>query len=314
MSLFNLVASAALASGVPTGVEVEAPGPSGKLKGTMLAPMAKKRAPPALIIPGSGPTDRDGNSPMGIKAATSRLLAEALAERGIASVRIDKRGMFGSAAAVPDANAVTVPDYVADTRAWIAALRSATGAKCVWLVGHSEGGLVAAAAAREEGVCGLILLAAPGQPVGQALRRQLAANPANAPLLPDAEAAIAALEGGRTVDVSAFHPALQQLFAPQVQGFLRSLLSYDPAALLKDYDRPVLVLQGETDLQVGSEDAKRLAAAAPKAKLALLPGVNHVLKEAPADRAGNMAAYFNPEAPLAAGVAAAVADFILGSR
>ncbi len=69
-----------------------------------------------LIIPGSGPTDRDGNNPAGIKAATYRLLAEGLASRGVATLRIDKRDMFASAAATPDANAVTIADYVVDVQ------------------------------------------------------------------------------------------------------------------------------------------------------------------------------------------------------
>ncbi len=60
------------------------------------------------MIPGSGPVDRDGNSPQGIKAASLRLLAEGLAANGIATVRVDKRGMYGSAAATPNANAVTI--------------------------------------------------------------------------------------------------------------------------------------------------------------------------------------------------------------
>ena len=55
-----------------------------------------------LILPGSGPTDRDGNNPMGITAAPYRMLAEALATKGVSSVRIDKRGLFGSKAAIPD--------------------------------------------------------------------------------------------------------------------------------------------------------------------------------------------------------------------
>ena len=64
-----------------------------------------------LIVPGSGPTDRDGNNPMGVAAAPYRMLAEALAARGIGSVRIDKRGMFASAGAAADPNAVTIGDY-----------------------------------------------------------------------------------------------------------------------------------------------------------------------------------------------------------
>jgi pimeloyl-ACP methyl ester carboxylesterase len=289
---------------------IEAPGPAGPLKGVLLAPAGRGAPPLVLIIPGSGPTDRDGNSPLGVAAAPYRLLAEALAERGIASARIDKRGMFGSAAAVPDANAVTIRDYVTDVGAWVATLRRKTGVRCVWLAGHSEGGLVAAAAARGSGVCGAILMATAGRPLGKVLREQLRANPANAPILADAESAIAALEAGKRVDVAPLHPALQNLFSPLVQPFLIDLFSYDPAALLRGYERPLLIVQGESDIQVSSADARLLAAANPVARLVLMPGVNHVLKEAPADRAANAATYADPNLPLAPRIADAIADFV----
>ncbi|HYG49013.1 MAG TPA: alpha/beta hydrolase [Allosphingosinicella sp.] len=306
--------AAAAAAAAMVSSPIEAPGPSGPLKGVLLAPAERAGVPLVLIVPGSGPTDRDGNSPLGIAAAPYRLLAEALAERGVASARIDKRGMFGSAAAAADANAVTVGDYAKDVGAWVAMLRRETGVRCVWLAGHSEGGLVAAASARGEGVCGAILIAAAGRPLGQVLREQLRANPANAPILPDAEAAITALEAGKRVDVAAFHPALQNLFSPAIQPFLIDLFSHDPAALLRGYERPLLVVQGENDLQVSTGDARLLAAANPAARLVLLPGVNHVLKEAPADRAANAASYANPKLPLAPGIADAIAEFVKRPR
>src|SRR5262249_10810047 len=149
---------------------------------TMLAPENSKDAV-VLIIPGSGPTDRDGNSPLGIRASPYKLLAEGLAAKGITSVRIDKRGIFGSASAVPDANAVTIAHFAADVHGWVEVIRGKTGASCVWLLGHSEGGLVALASRQSASeVCGLILVAAPGRPLGQVLREQLKSNPADAPL------------------------------------------------------------------------------------------------------------------------------------
>lgn len=264
-----------------------------------------------MIIPGSGPTDRDGNSVLGIKASTYALLSQALAERGIASVRIDKRGQFASLAA-GDANAVTISDYVADTGKWLAAIQDKTGAQCVWLVGHSEGGLIALAAAQQKmPICGLILLAAPGRKLSDVMREQLRANPANAPILDDALRCVAELEAGRRVDVSKMHPALQNIFNPAVQGFISSLYSYDPAALIKAYAGPVLIVQGSTDMQVAVADADALATAQPRAEKKLLAGVNHVLKHAPADRPGNFATYADPHLPLAPEVGSAVADFIL---
>jgi uncharacterized protein len=82
----------------------------------LLAPSDRAGRPLVLIIPGSGPTDQEGNNPLGVKASTYRLIAEGLAARGIASLRIDKRGMYASAAAAPTPNAVTIADYASDVR------------------------------------------------------------------------------------------------------------------------------------------------------------------------------------------------------
>jgi hypothetical protein len=306
-----LAGSAPADSPPAVGMEIHVQGPSGHLGGTLLG--APGGTAPVLIIPGSGPTDRDGNSPLGLKPASYRLLAEGLAAKGVPTVRIDKRGMFGSAAASADANAVTVADYAADVRSWVKAVRERTGARCVWLLGHSEGGLVALVAGQEaESVCGVILVSAPGRRLSDVLREQLRANPANAPLLDGALAAIDVLEKGKRVDPSTLHPALMPLFGPPVQGFLISLFSYDPAVLAKTVTKPMLIVQGQRDLQVTEADARRMAAANPHAKLVLLPEVNHVLKAvATDDRAANLAAYADPSLPIAQGVVDAVADFVV---
>ena len=305
-----LLAAAASARAAPVETYVQTQGPSGFLKGTMLAPADASGAPVVLIIPGSGPTDRDGNSPLGVKAAPYRLLAEALAGQGVASVRIDKRGMFASAGA-GDPNHVTIAAYAADAHAWAASLRHDTGAPCVWLLGHSEGGLVALVAAQTpQDICGLVLVAAAGRPLADILREQLRANPANAPLLGEALAAIDKLAAGHHVDATGMNPALLSLFAPAVQDFVIDEMSYDPAKLAAAYPGPILVLQGTTDLQVSLADAQRLAAARPGIRLVELPGVNHMLKVAPAAPGANAATYADPSLPLAPGVVEAIATFV----
>lgn len=290
---------------------LHAPGPSGRLEGTLLTP-EEKGAPVVLIVPGSGPTDRDGNNPLGVKASTYRLLAEGLLTRSMASVRIDKRGMFGSREAVVDPEAVTIADYATDVHAWARVIRERTGNACIWVLGHSEGGLVSLAAAQNPtGLCGLVLLAAPGRPLGVVLREQLRANPANAPILPQALAAIDSLEAGRKVDVTGMHPALLALFRPSVQGFLIDVFAHDPAKLIAQVHLPVLVVQGGRDSQVGIEDAQRLAKENPSAKLVRLETANHVLKDVPADDpAANLRAYADPDLPLSIGLIDAIASFI----
>ena len=300
------------AASAPVATEIEAAGPHGPLRGTLLTPAEAQDAPIILILPGSGATDRDGNNPMaGVTASPYRLLAEGLAERGIATIRIDKRGILGSAGA-GSANAVTIADYAADTRQWVQSARERTGARCVWLLGHSEGGLVALAAGQNpEDLCGLILVSAGGRPIGTVLREQLSASPVYAPLLDQAVPAIEALEAGRHVDTSAMDQRLLPLFAPPIQDYMISLLSYDPARLMAAVRQPVLIVQGLRDLHVNEADARRLAEANPAARLVLLPAVNHVLKAVAADdRAANAATYGDPSLPLGPGVVEAISDFI----
>lgn len=315
LRLWAAIALAALAApAAARETAIEAPGPSGPLAGTLIE--AGAGAPVVLIVPGSGPTDRDGNNPMMGRPAPYKLLAEGLAAEGVASVRVDKRGMFGSRAATPDPNQVTIGGYADDVHAWIAAIRARTGAACVWLLGHSEGGLVALAAAqRREGVCGVILVAAAGRPLGTVLREQLNANPANAPVLGQAMAAIDSLEAGRKVDTAGMHPGLLGLFAPAVQPFLIDAFSHDPAKLAAAWPGPLMIVQGERDLQVAMADARALAAARPDAPLLVVPAMNHVLKAvAGEDRAANVAAYSNPSLPLAPGLAGQIAAFVLAAK
>ena len=295
---------------------IEIPGPQGPLQAALrfpAGPLPPKAA--VLIIPGSGPTDRDGNSPHVGNPAIYSLLAAGLAQRGIASARIDKRGMFGSAAAIPDANAVRMRDYADDALKWSEALRERTGVDCVWILGHSEGGVVALLAGQERAaICGLILVATPGRPMGEVLREQLRANPANAPVLEQALGAIDALEAGRRVDVTALHPALHLLFHAGVQDFLIDSLTLDPSRLASSVQGPMLILQGSRDLQVSVEDAQRLHRSAPQSTLAVLEGVNHVLKAvATDDRDENIATYVRADLPLAPGVVDVIAEFVVSA-
>jgi hypothetical protein len=304
--MFSLLIAAAAVAAVP----ITAPGPQGPLAGTFED--AGKGAPVVLIIPGSGPTDRDGDNPMGVTAAPYRLLADALAAKGVSSVRIDKRGMFGSKAAVPDPNKVTIADYATDTHGWVAAIRKRTAAPCVWVLGHSEGALVTLAAAQQpEGICGIILVSGAGRKLSDIIREQLRANPANAPVLDQAMAALDKLEAGQHVDVTGMNPALVRLFAPQVQDFLIDEFRHDPAKLAASIRVPMLIVQGERDIQVSTADAKALAAAQPKATLVLIPAMNHVLKDvASDDRAANVATYSDSSLPVDSTLVDAIVNFV----
>ena len=311
--MLDILVAAAITSAAPSlfaEQEIHTAGPNGSLAGTLLS--AGSNTPLVLIIPGSGPTDRDGNSPLGVTAAPYRRLAQALAERHVSTLRVDKRGMFGSKAAISDANKVTIADYAADVHNWAEKARRLTSLKCIWIAGHSEGGLVVLVAAqRPQDICGVITISAAGRPIGEVMRDQLRSNPANRPILEPALRAVDDVEAGRWVDAQSLPAPLQPLFRPAVQPFMRDLFSYHPTRLAASLRLPLLIVQGDRDIQVSVSDAEALHRAQPKSVLRIIPNANHVLKTvASDDRAANVETYADASLPLAAGIADAIAEFV----
>jgi pimeloyl-ACP methyl ester carboxylesterase len=289
-------------------------GPEGhQLHGTLLAPATPAAgAQPVLILAGSGPTDRDGNSPMGIRAAPYRLVAEALAQRGIVSLRVDKRGIAASAAAAPREEDLRIQAYADDARAWARELKARTHARCVWLLGHSEGTLHALIAAQNNpDVCGLVLVSPAGRRFGDIIREQLTANPNAAGIRDEAFHILSELEAGHTVPEAGMNAELLPLFRASVQPYVISMLAVDPPALARGFAGPIEVVQGTTDLQTTIADAQAIQSARPGITLRLIDGMNHVLKVATSDRQENFGTYANPDLPLAPGLADAIAGYML---
>lgn len=286
---------------------VRIPGPDGPLEAEATLVAGARDA--VVVIPGSGPVDRDGNAPaMGLASDSYRLLAEGLAAQGITVFRIDKRGFGGSAAAIADPDEITIAGYAEDARAWVR--RAAEAAPCVWIAGHSEGGLVALVAAEDppEALCGLILMATGGRPTGRIMIEQFARNPANAPYMDELKAIVADLEAGRPREVSAMNPLFRSFFSPGLQRYMIDLFSYDPVEVAAQWQGPVLIVQGDADLQVRPRDADLLAAALPQARRMDLPGVTHMLK---AEVEGQpLATYRDPSLPLAEDLVPGIAAFI----
>jgi pimeloyl-ACP methyl ester carboxylesterase len=288
------------------GIEVTA----GGLAGTLLVPDGVSRPPVALIIAGSGPTDRNGTGP-GVAFPYLRRLAEDLASRGIASLRYDKRGIGASRLAALPEERLRVDRFVDDAAIWIDWLRRRPDLGPVIAIGHSEGGLVATLMAARTKLDGLVLLNSPGRRFATILREQL--EPALAsPLRDEALSVLAALERGE--QVAMVSPELAPLFRPGVQPYLLSLMPIDPAMALAAETVPVLIVSGGRDLQVTDADAEALAQARPDAVRWHGEHMNHVLADAPEHRDGNLHLYSDPDAALASGLADAIAGFIAGRR
>lgn len=304
---------------IEQSVEVDVGG--GELRGTLWRPADgdKPRAgvPGVVIIAGSGATDRNGNQPS-LRNDSLKLLAAALGTRGIATLRFDKRVLPASRLPGVTEETIRLDHFVDDAVRWADLLRAEKGIARLFLAGHSQGALIATLAAQrlaEAGkpVAGVILLAGPGEPIGAVLRRQLGAANLPKSLRDEAFAIIASLEQGRVVPK--INRLLVTLFRPSVQPFLISWMRHDPAKALAAVKAPALIVQGTRDLQVGPDQAKRLKAARPDASLVTIQGMNHVFKVPKGDgRAANVAAYSDPSLPLAPGLAAAVADFILKTK
>ena len=236
------------------------------------------------------------------------MLAEGLAANDITTLRIDKRGLFGSEGAIADPNDVTIAHYAQDVRDWME--RANELAPRVWIAGHSEGGLVALVAAQVplDGLQGLILMATPGRPVGQHFREQMRANPNNAALIPEVDAIVAELEAGRTRDAALMPPPIQAMFSNAVQPYMIDLFSYDPAAIAGRWTGPTLIVQGDADIQVKPLDADLLAARLPIADRAELCGATHMLKmDVPGQ---SLATYTDPALPLHADLIPEITKFL----
>lgn len=251
--------------------------PTGTLGGTLSLP-APSATRVALIVAGSGPTDRDGNNPAGVASAPYRRLAAALAQAGIASVRYDKRGIGGSSAAITSEQNLTFDILIADVVAWLAKLRADGRFHTIAVVGHSEGSLLGMIAATPARANAYVSVSGAGFPAAQILRRQLAPRLAQAPaLLAASDRIIDSLSAGKTVaDVPS---ELAGLYRPSVQPYLISWFRYDPRIEIAKSAAPVAIVQGTTDLQVSVDDARALAAARKDAQLVVVSNMTHMLTD-----------------------------------
>jgi uncharacterized protein len=279
------------------------------LKGTLLLPETiQQQVPLALIIAGSGPTDRDGNSPQ-LKSDYLKMLAEGLAAQGIATFSYDKRGVGKSRVTNKDEASLVIEDFSNDAASWIYQFKEDKRFKKIIVIGHSEGSFLGMLAAKEAKADGFISLAGAGRTIDVILNEQIKSNPFNPEfLVKENEVILDSLKAGNVVkNVSQL---LHALYRPSIQPYLISWIKYDPAEEIKKLNMPVMIVQGSTDIQVAIVDAERLKEARPDAIYLLVEGMNHVMRDAPADRMANIAVYSQPDKPLSSELLPALAKFI----
>ena len=281
---------------------------TGELSGTLTVPILKGTFPVALIIAGSGPTDRNGNNAQ-MKNNSLLLLAHELAAQGIASIRYDKRGIGASKGALISEENLRFENYVEDAKAWSAQLKTDPRFRKLIIIGHSEGSLIGILACEQADV--FVSLAGAGRSIDVILKEQLAVQlKGKKKLLRAANEGLSKLKEGKLVENT---PAeLFGLFSPSVQPYMMSWMKYDPAVEISKLKIPIVIVQGTTDLQVQVKDAELLHAASVGSRYILIEGMNHIFKMAPSDREKNIETYSKPELPILQELIRAICNSVQG--
>jgi uncharacterized protein len=234
-----------------TAVDVTIPAPAGHvLAGTLTLPKnAAGPVPAVVLITGSGAQDRDSHTPLIPDYRFFRQVADSLSRRGIAVLRMDDRGIGGSGGVTPE---VTTEDFAADIRAgveWLRARADVDPAR-IALAGHSEGGIIAPmVSVADERIVAVVLLAAPswsGRRISDMQIRDTIARKGLA---------------GAALDSAVAQAAAHRDSVSQGIPWVRWFLAHDPLPVARRMRVPVLILQGETDRQITTEQAEELGAA-----------------------------------------------------
>ncbi|GAA4781641.1 hypothetical protein GCM10023231_06550 [Olivibacter ginsenosidimutans] len=278
----------------------------GIISGTIMTPKTPQASMPiALIIAGSGPTDRNGNNVYGVHSNSYLLLAEALADNGIASFRYDKRLVGESTTFDTKQDSVVFQDFVDDAVILGNFLRSRKEFGKLFILGHSEGSNIGIMASQQLKPDAFVSLCGPGENLSTTLESQLVAQPQ---LAQQAKPIIQLLKQGKTTNN--VPDALNGLFAPVIQKFIISSFQVEPTEEIAKLSVPLLIIGGTSDLQVPIKHAEALKQANPKATLLLISQMNHVLKTAPNNRSENLKTYTAPNLPLNGDLVMGLVNFL----
>ena len=294
--------------------DVEIDAEWGKICGTLATP-EEGASTAVVIVAGSGPTDRNGNSGLNLNTYCYKMLSDALAEEGYAVLRYDKRGIGMSQAPTEVILSAVFDHFVDDAALCVDYLRDAGYDKVV-MVGHSEGGEIALALASRDTTAldGIVLLSAAGYTMETILMRQLSAQlmPNYMGLMLSATNILQSLKRGQDVAEDRIPKELISLFHPAVQPYLRSYLTLDPADLIAKVEQRVLIISGGRDIQVSVDNAERLLESAKRGQHISFADMSHILKDTTTDdRIEQMlSVYTNAQLPLTEGLVAAIVDYL----
>ena len=276
------------------------------LEGTLLIPDSEEIGPLALLISGSGPTDRDGNQ-KALKNNSLKYLAEGLLDEGIASFRYDKRSCYPEYIRNIKEEDVSFDDFVNDTKAWIDHFKNDQRFSEIIIIGHSQGSLIGILASQNESrITKMISLCGPGKSIGSSLIRQLTDNGLKE--IEKVTKLIESLEAGNTSED--YPPYLANLFRPSLQPFLISWMKYHPGEEVKKLSQDLLVIHGTTDSQISLDESEALALAKEGSQMIILENMNHVLKEVEDNFFKNRQAYTNPDLAIHPELIKTISSFI----
>jgi alpha-beta hydrolase superfamily lysophospholipase len=265
------------------------------IKGTLSVPEGSTNIPVVLVIAGSGPTDRDGNSTLSSKIPNSYLLlSDSLKQKGIAVLRFDKRGI-GQSTMTKSQEETVFEDMVMDAVALIKFLKTDKRFSKIIIAGHSEGSLIGMLALQQEKADGFISLAGPGFPINEVLKTQFKQGGISGDSYTNAAMALDSVKAGLPVNQK-MALWLRQILDPSLQTYMHSWMKYDPQKEIGKLAVPVLIVQGTQDMHVSIADGQMLKKGKPAAQLKIIEGMGHGLKagsaqfeaDAPTAKKGNL--------------------------
>ena len=274
------------------------------VQGTLITPYSDNLAPLVIFVMDSGEVNRDGNDRLS-RNDTFKKLAIAFAKKGISTFRYDKRLLLMDVLGIQIGD-LSVNDFVKDTQAVVDYFHKSKSYSKIILAGHGQGSLVAMSAVTEK-VDGFISIAGNAQAIDKIIITQLEEQ---APGL-DKNAARAFAELKVKGRASNYDPALSSIFAYEVQPFMRTWMQLDPSETIGKLNIPILIIQGDKDLQVNTDQALLLKQAQPTAEIKIIKNMNHILREIKSGRIANHKSYNEYWTPLMPEAIKVLANFIL---